>query len=254
MIKEKISILGCGWLGLPLAEHLIKNGHPVNGSTTTRSRLKELKAKGINPFLVDLKDLKNSTDFLDASTLIVAITSKELSAYKELIEKIVNSKVKKVIYISSTSVYISENKTVKETSPLAPSPLVAIEDLFRQNGNFDTTILRFAGLFGYDRNPANFFKNNPLIKNPEGFVNLIHQDDCIQIIQKIIEVNCWNVILNACCDSHPSRRDFYTKQLSEKYDIVPEFDKGNAKYKIISNKKLKSRLNYEFKINDLMKI
>ena len=26
---ESISILGCGWLGLPLAEHLIKKGYKV---------------------------------------------------------------------------------------------------------------------------------------------------------------------------------------------------------------------------------
>jgi 3-hydroxyisobutyrate dehydrogenase-like beta-hydroxyacid dehydrogenase len=30
----KISILGCGWLGFPLAKALLKDGFTVKGSTT----------------------------------------------------------------------------------------------------------------------------------------------------------------------------------------------------------------------------
>lgn len=29
-----VSILGCGWLGLPLAEQLLAEGYSVKGSTT----------------------------------------------------------------------------------------------------------------------------------------------------------------------------------------------------------------------------
>ena len=35
MNEDTLSILGCGWLGKPLAEYFIKNGRKVNGSTTT---------------------------------------------------------------------------------------------------------------------------------------------------------------------------------------------------------------------------
>ena len=50
----KISILGCGWLGFPLAKALLNKGFHVNGSTTTVEKLDVLKNEGINPFLIDV--------------------------------------------------------------------------------------------------------------------------------------------------------------------------------------------------------
>jgi UDP-glucose 6-dehydrogenase len=35
----KISIVGCGWLGLPLGEKLAKSGHQVFGSTTSVEKI-----------------------------------------------------------------------------------------------------------------------------------------------------------------------------------------------------------------------
>ena len=253
-MKAKVSVLGCGWLGKPLAIEMIKNGHSVKGSTTTKEKISELKASGIEPHLIDIGQIGNISEFLKSSVLVVAITSKSVDAYKDLIKKIEASEIRKVIYISSTSVYRSENKTVTEDSRLTPSVLLEIEELFKQNGNFECTILRFAGLFGEDRKPGRFFKPNMPIKNPDGFVNLIHQDDCIQIINKIISTNCWQITLNACADSHPTRKDFYTKELAKTGNSSPEFKTDSSyKYKIVSSKKLKTRLNYEFKHNDLMK-
>lgn len=46
----KISILGCGWLGLPLAKALIENGFSVKGSTTSTDKLTALENDGITPF------------------------------------------------------------------------------------------------------------------------------------------------------------------------------------------------------------
>jgi UDP-glucose 6-dehydrogenase len=54
----KISIVGCGWLGLPLGAKLVKNGHRVFGSTTSEEKIEEIKAAGIAPYL-----LKTLTSF-----------------------------------------------------------------------------------------------------------------------------------------------------------------------------------------------
>ena len=51
---ETISILGCGWLGVPLAEYLIKCGYRVKGSTRTKEELAVLESKGIEPSLLVL--------------------------------------------------------------------------------------------------------------------------------------------------------------------------------------------------------
>ena len=38
----KISILGCGWLGLPLAKAIVENGFSVKGSTTSSEKIATL--------------------------------------------------------------------------------------------------------------------------------------------------------------------------------------------------------------------
>ena len=43
MQKETITILGCGWLGLPLAKALVKAGYQVKGSTTREENLETLR-------------------------------------------------------------------------------------------------------------------------------------------------------------------------------------------------------------------
>ena len=68
------------------------------------------------------------------------------------------------------------------------SPLLEIENLFLNNFHFKTTIIRFAGLFGYNRKPGNFFKDGKIIPDPKGFVNMIHQDD-FQYIRKLLYKN-----------------------------------------------------------------
>ena len=124
---------------------------------------------------------------------------------------------------------------------------------FIANSSFKTTLIRFGGLFGYDRKPGKFIKQNSLVENPEGYINLIHRDDCIEIIEQIILKNVWNEILNACADSHPKRRDFYTKETQKIGNYAVVFnEKSDNKFKIINSQKLKTLLNYEFKYADLM--
>ena len=62
MQKETITILGCGWLGLPLAKALVKSGYPVKGSTTREENLETLREAGLEPFLVELDPEVNGED------------------------------------------------------------------------------------------------------------------------------------------------------------------------------------------------
>ncbi|PNW29869.1 Rossmann-fold NAD(P)-binding domain-containing protein [Formosa algae] len=250
---QNISILGCGWLGLPLAETLIDKHYNVKGSTTQIEKLPVLDAVEIDAFLVNIASESINTEFLNADILIILITSKDYEAFKRLIKFIEVSSIKKVIFISSTSVYPNTNAVVTESSPNSDSPLVGIEELFRQNTAFETTIIRFGGLFGYQRKPGNFIRAHNTIPNPEGFINLIHQDDCIQILIGIIEKNIWNQTFNACADSHPKRADFYTKEMAKVGRLHPILDPDSENvYKIVSPKKLISALNYTFKYSNLM--
>ncbi len=265
-IKMKnTSILGCGWLGKPLALSLINKGFIVKGSTTSLDKLPILKDTGISPFLIDIDNLDNNLKeefnnnsdeniqkFLTSEILIVAITSKNVAGFQNFIQQIEKSSIQKVIFISSTSVYPSLNKSMDEKEQTLNSPLVEIENSFKENNHFDTTILRFAGLFGQERQAGNWFQNKK-IPYPKGFVNMIHQQDCINIITEIIVQNAWNETFNACSNHHPTREEYYINARKTMQKESPIFDDSlPLKYKIINSKKLQNHLKYTFIYDDLL--
>ena len=251
-LNQRISILGCGWLGAPLAKELHQNGYRVFGST--RSGNSKIDLDGIRHFVVDIDEPgQDYFAFLASDTLIIAIPGKDLAGYRRLVAQIETSEVKQVLLISTTSVYPFTNGVVTEETPTKSSIRVDIEQLFLRNPYFASTMLRFGGLFGYQRQPGNFFKPGRVIDHPEGYINLIHRDDCIGIIQEILRQNAWGQILNACADTHPTRREFYTRAAEKlgRTDLTFN-EQAENHYKIVSSQKLKDLLGYGFKYADLM--
>jgi nucleoside-diphosphate-sugar epimerase len=262
---KKISVLGCGWLGLPLAKSLLKKGFSINGSTTSLEKISILEKNGITPFQISLFEdkIEGAMDlFLDNSEiLIVDIPPKLRGDSKEnfvgkihsLIPFIENSTIKKVLFVSSTSVFSDDNSEVTEAS--IPNPdtesgkqLLEAEQLLLSNKNFQTTIIRFGGLIGNDRHPIKFLAGRKNIENPDAPINLIHQDDCIGIIETIISLDLWNAIFNAVAPIHPTRKEYYTQKAMELNLPLPEFEEGKISAgKLISSIKIETVLNYKFK-------
>ncbi len=253
-IQKNISILGCGWLGFPLATFLLEKGFSVKGSTRTAHKNELLGSKGVHPYCIDI-DQSNSIDpeFFATDVLVIAIPSKNSEGFVQLITQIEQTSLKNVIFISATSVYPPSKEVVKESDATIDTPLASIEQLFMNAKGVDTTILRFGGLYGPERNPGNFFKKGRVIKNPEGVVNMIHQEDCLAIIYKIIERGVENDIFNACADTHPTRRVFYTNAKQKLGQDAPAFEEGQPiVLKEISSEKLKRKLKYAFKYADIL--
>jgi len=265
----QISILGCGWLGLPLAKALLKNEFSVKGSTTSVEKFSVLENSGIQPFLIALSEEKptgNLSDFLENSNILIIDVPPKLrgsekenfvSKIKNVIPFIEKSSVKNVIFISSTSVYGEDNLEVTEETELNPDTesgkqLVQTEQLLQGNPNFKTTILRFGGLIGEDRHPIKFLAGRKNIENPNAPINLIHQDDCIGIILEILlqaQNDEWNrnETFNAVAPFHPSRKDFYTQKSIEFNLDLPEFNSENLTFgKTISSDKVENVLGYTF--------
>lgn len=159
--------------------------------------------------------------------------------------------------MSSTSVYMNTNETITESdiAALGESPLVTIEEMFGNCSKFKTTILRFGGLIGYSRHPGRFFRNRKIVNNTDSRVNLLHRDDCIGIISKVIESEVWGEVFNCCADTHPTKREFYSQAALAIGEKTPNFaDSGETSSKIVSNEKVKRVLKYTFAHPDLMKI
>ena len=115
---KTISLLGSGWLGLALNRHYQyqKQSVQVKASTRTQKKINQLKKAGTIPYLVDIEDQSvDIQDFLDCDVLIVNITSKNISSYAELMVNMEASKVRHVLFVSSSSVYKNINGVVKES-------------------------------------------------------------------------------------------------------------------------------------------
>lgn len=262
----KISILGCGWLGLPVAQVLVKKKIQVTGSTTSKSKLELLKKNTIEAHIISLEENKINGHFKsfleDSTTLIINIPPKLRGENKEnFVAKIKNtipfieqSIVENVLFVSSTSVYADTENifTITEESVATPDTesgkqLLEVEKLLLNNVNFKTTIVRFGGLIGSDRHPVHFLSGKTNLDNPDGPINLIHQDDCIQIILKIIENHAWNKIYNAVAPFHPTRKEYYTQKALELELEIPLFTNSKSSVgKIISSEKLINELQYTF--------
>lgn len=265
-IIKKISILGCGWLGLPLAIDLIYKGFKVNGSTTSISKLDMLKANSIAPFLVQLGETTTNHlhEFLKSDLLIINIppgrNKENVSDYstkmKNLAESISNSSIKKIIFISSTSVYDECNNLVdEETDSLSDSDsgsrMIDAEETFKNLTNIDTTIIRMAGLVGPNRHPGRFFAGKENIPDGLAPVNLIHLEDCIGIIEHVITHNLWNQTFNGAAPTHPHKMDFYDLASQQLYGKEAKFISEKGNYKIVDSSKIINE-GYQFKHPDLM--
>lgn len=265
---KQISILGCGWLGLSLAKSLLENGFLINGSTTSPDKILALQKVGINPFLIFISEseiLGNMELFLNNSEILIIDippklrgnpSEKFVAKIQNLIPFLEKSSLKKVIFVSSTSVYTDDNSVVTESTIPQPETesgkqLLEAEFLLQNNNDFQTTIVRFGGLIGDDRHPITFLAGRKNIENPDGPINLIHQKDCIGIILKIIchtePVEVWNATFNAVAPFHPSRKDYYTKKAMELNLEIPEFDESKPSIgKTVLSEKIERVLGYTF--------
>lgn len=266
------SVLGCGWLGLPLAVRLLEEGFFVRGSSRDPGKLAELEGKGIEPYLVDFDPETGGEDvgrFLSSDILFVNFPPPRRDDVENYHERQVRSLLgaipkpggKWVIFAGSTSVYPNTNGVVREQDAINPDKpsgkaLLRAEKVLFDHAPTDTTVIRFAGLVGYDRAPINSIRKKKLVLDPDCPLNLIHRDDCVGVVLRTIALDARNTTLNAVCDHHPTRREYYSREALRLGVDIPAFESGGEKprYKIVSNEKLKKTLEYDFVYPDPLEI
>ncbi len=263
---KTIGILGCGWLGFPLAKALVEKNWAVKGSTTSTNKLALLRECRIKPFLIILDERQidgDIDDFLENLAVLIidippkATTSDFTKKIELLLPHIEKSTVQKVVFISSTSVYDDQAVLVDEATPTNPltesgRQLVKSEALLQGNPNFKTTVIRFGGLIGEDRHPVKFLSGRKNVEQPDSPVNLIHQKDCIGLLLNLIEKEIYGEVFNAVAPSHPTRKTYYTKKALSFGLPLPEFaQQQGATGKTISSEKIVKTLAYVFEVPEL---
>lgn len=219
--KLKISVIGCGWLGLPLCERLKGLGHVVVTSASTSEKQQKL-AQSFKTLLFDIKGPALDSQLIDCDVLIYTIPPLEPKLVEIFFKKLDPNQ--KCIFISSTSVYGKSQGPCNENSPRLPESkngimLVETEILLRSYLKNLTTI-RPAGLYGEDRHPVNSLQGRNGLTNGEEPTHLVHRNDCISAIEKIIQLDIWNEDFNLINDCR-IKKSFYYTEVAKSRGLIP---------------------------------
>ena len=228
----KISILGCGWLGLPLGAELASRGHSVRGSVTHTEKLEALAEVGIEGYRLELTPTLtgNAEGFFGADALIITLPPGRRkpdveTRYPAQIAAVLAStpETTQIIFTGSTSVYPDLSRTVSETDAggeisASGRAILTAETLLRRR---NATVLRLAGLYGYDRQPGRRLAGRD-VSGGATPVNLVHRDDVLKrAFRGYSKQNLKRRdSKRLCAAKHPTRREVYTRQ-AERLELAP---------------------------------
>ncbi|AOR64991.1 SDR family oxidoreductase [Pectobacterium wasabiae] len=238
---KKVSIVGLGWLGMPLALVLNGHGYHVVGTKTTSDGVEAARMSGIECYQLALTpelecDAEELSALLQVDVLIVTLpasrTAEGGEGYAQAVQQLVNMArvyhVPRIIFTSSTSVYGDGNGTVRETSPLQPATvagktLVSLEQWLQHLPDISVDILRLAGLIGGDRHPGRFLSGKTNLPRGNHGVNLVHQEDVLSAILLLLKLPTGGHVYNLCAPEHPARQVFYPEQARRLQVSPPQF-------------------------------
>ncbi|MDX1301971.1 SDR family oxidoreductase [Photobacterium sp.] len=246
----KVSICGCGWLGLPLAKYLVAKGLEVYGSKTQAVSASQLLQYGVHGIALTIplvngaekkalddknkqehqntQQLSDVTEFFQTDVLVINVPPRRktmtgheyVEAILSLSDAAKQAGCQRVIFVSTTSVYGGLTGEVLETSVPQPDTESGrahfhIEQQLRKSWGDNLVVLRLAGLIGPGRHPVNYLAGRENLAGGEKPVNLVHLDDCIQAIASIIDRQPALKVLHLAAKSHPTRKHYYTAMASK---------------------------------------
>jgi len=271
----RILVVGCGYVGFPLAVELVRLGHQVWGLRRSSNSDDELQQAGISPLHADLTrpetlvSLPNSYDWVvncvaSGGGGVAEYRELYLQGMKNLVRWLAGSggKLSRIVYTSSTGVYGQhDGSTVDESSPTEPQSetaqvLVETEQALLAAGrdqSFSAIILRAAGIYGPERGYLlkQFLRGEARIEGDGSrALNMIHRDDLIAAIIAAVERGRPGAVYNACDDEPVSQLGFFTWLAGELNRPLPPMVPSDAALprkrgltnKRISNRKLRSQL------------
>jgi nucleoside-diphosphate-sugar epimerase len=237
---KKIGVLGCGWLGLPLAESLLKKGYEVRGSSTRASELPALREKGIaaHRILLTENQIEGPIDgFLKGLDILVLNIPPGLRSNPKadftarinlLLPELLQAGVPRVLFVSSTSVFgSSQGRVTEATVPIpdthAGQQLLQAESMFLAESRIHSQILRLGGLLGADRHPVKYLSGKIIASGGNQRVNLISRMDGIAALETLISHPGMKGVYHAVYPEHPTKRDYYNREAAYLGIPSPEY-------------------------------
>jgi nucleoside-diphosphate-sugar epimerase len=249
---KTFSILGCGWLGFELAKSL-KNDFLVKVSSRSEDKIELYKNEGLIPFLLNENNVDFLDDLLDTNYLFINFPPSKFDDYISFLEKIfLNknlSKIEKIIFISSTSIYPNIDGIFDENSQLDilnSSLVYKAEKIFKSKIDM---IFRVSGLVGGNRY---FGKRSAgkIVEFPNTPINFVHRDDVIAVTKFVLDNNLKG-IYNISSNKHPNKKEIYSYN-SKKFGFDMPIFKNDDTFinRIIDGSKIE-RDGFVYKYNDV---
>lgn len=238
---RSVSIVGLGWLGLPLARHLKQVGWQVKGSKRTHEGVEQMRLLRLETYHLELNpeinaDPDDLTDLLSVQALVINVPPSQyffdmqhyVTGVQNLINEALLQGVEHIIFISSTSVFDERSGAFDESQqPDSPTEisqaLIEIEQGLMQLTDIDCDIIRFGGLIGYDRHPVFSLAGKTDLKQGNTPVNVVHVDDCLRAIQALLETPSGHRLYHLVAPQHPSRAEYYQNMAKKQGLNSPHF-------------------------------
>ncbi len=251
---KTISILGCGWIGFPLASALVQRGWEVKGSTTSDHKKTEIQQAGIVHHILSLDQpisAEKNQAFFDSAILFVNVPPKiragsgdfHLEQIQHLISYLPDTPVREIIYVSATSVYPDLNRVVTEEDTDENHLLARAETLLK---SFCTqtdrrfTVMRYGGLLGYDRIPCKYLSGRKDQTRGDVPVNFIHKEDAVASALHILKKSLFGEVFNLVAPLHPTREEVMSTCSKQTLYEAPEFvvPEVPSPFRIVSAEKI----------------
>ncbi|HHY86175.1 MAG TPA: SDR family oxidoreductase [Verrucomicrobia bacterium] len=271
----RVLVVGCGYVGLPLAAELARHGHDVSGLRRTAEADKQMRDAGVTPLHADITrpgDLSRQPADFDWVVNCAATGGGGADEYRRtyvegtrnLIQWL-GSRPQKYVYTSSTSVYAqNDGSLVDEESPAEPVAETArilreTEELLieaTQGRGFPAVILRVAGIYGPGRGYwlKQVLSGEARIEGAgERYVNMVHRDDVAGAIVAALERGVPGRIYNVV-DGEPVTQRCLLKWLAQRFgkpvppvSTEPVSARRGVTSKRVSNRRLVTELQYRFR-------
>jgi nucleoside-diphosphate-sugar epimerase len=217
-LPARALIVGCGDIGLRLAQRLLAMGREVTGVVRSDQSAAELKKTGVTPLQIDL-DAETPPSvaallFWFAPPPNAGDSDQRLRSFLDAHR----SGYLRIVYISTSGVYgdcdgqwIDEDAPLQPISPRAKRRLDAERALAEWGGDY--MILRVPGIYGPGRLPIERLqKQLPVVCEEESpYTNRIHSDD---LAEAALHAAAYGVSATAynLSDGHPTTMcDYFTR-------------------------------------------
>mgnify|MGYP006276450871 CR=1 FL=1 len=224
----RVVVLGCGYVGQELVGRLEAAGHDAVGVVRSPESAAELRADGFSVQRADLTDSEDIAALPDADALVFAASAGRGSVeqaralYIDGLRSIVaeyegrEQPPERLLFTSSTGVYGDHGgEWVDESTPVDPqSPkarVIAEAEATVHRSPFDSTVARFAGLYG----PGRYRLRSYLDSVTDGWRNSTHRDDAAGALAWFLMEDCARNETVLVTDGNPVRRWAFADWLAE---------------------------------------